>query len=115
MNKETAHAWSHQVALDNLSPSMASAAAIVGVEMRDPLLVEREKTHGDFAQNALISQMLKSIMHRGDPTKYTDVQAEAIDMICLKLSRIASGQAYHADHWDDIAGYAKLASEEASR
>jgi len=32
-------------------------------------------------------------------------------MIALKLSRILSGQADFKDHWDDIAGYAKLASE----
>ena len=30
---------------------------------RDPLLVEREKTHGDFANNAAISQELKKIIH----------------------------------------------------
>ena len=32
-------------------------------------------------------------------------------MIALKLSRILSGQANFKDHWDDISGYAKLASE----
>ena len=32
-------------------------------------------------------------------------------MIALKLSRILSGQSNFKDHWDDIAGYAKLASE----
>jgi hypothetical protein len=32
-------------------------------------------------------------------------------MIALKLSRILSGQANFKDHWNDIAGYAKLGSE----
>ena len=32
-------------------------------------------------------------------------------MIALKLSRILSGQSNFKDHWDDIAGYAKLGSE----
>jgi hypothetical protein len=39
------------------------------------------------------------------------VHREALDMIALKLSRILSGQANFKDHWDDIAGYAKLGSE----
>ena len=83
---------------------------------RDPLLVEREKTHGDFVVNAAISQALKRIIHA--PTvlrNFSDVQSEALDMIALKLSRILSGQADFKDHWDDIAGYAKLASEACSK
>jgi hypothetical protein len=31
-------------------------------------------------------------------------------MIALKLSRILSGKPDEQDHWDDIAGYARLAS-----
>ena len=82
---------------------------------RDPLLVEREKTHGDFRSNAAISQRLKRYMQDQNShectTKFSDVHQECLDMIALKLSRILSGQANFRDHWDDIAGYAKLASE----
>ena len=74
------------------------------------LTTERNTTHGDFKENAAISQRLKAYMRISD-VEYTDVQAEAIDMICLKLSRIASGHANFRDHWDDIAGYAHLAAE----
>jgi hypothetical protein len=77
---------------------------------RDPLLQERQKTHGSFEQNAKISQQLKMIYSIYGYPK-SDAQREALDMIALKLSRILSGQANHKDHWDDIAGYAKLASE----
>lgn len=79
---------------------------------RDPLLQEREKTHGSFAENAAISQAIKRI-YRGLSINdhYKAVHREALDMIALKLSRILSGQADFKDHWDDIAGYAKLASE----
>lgn len=81
---------------------------------RDPLLNERQKTHGDFTNNAVVSQQLKDIF-RGN-MHYTGTDShprhrEALDMIALKLSRILSGQADFKDHWDDIAGYAKLASE----
>jgi hypothetical protein len=78
---------------------------------RDPLLVERQKTHGSFATNAMISQQLKAIFHHWLGSPPNSVHQEALDMIALKLSRILSGQADHKDHWDDIAGYAKLASE----
>ena len=43
--------------------------------------------------------------------RLSPVQREAVDMICLKLSRIISGQSHFRDHWDDIAGYARLATE----
>jgi hypothetical protein len=35
-------------------------------------------------------------------------QAEALDMIAHKIGRILAGDPNHADHWDDIAGYARL-------
>lgn len=74
----------------------------------EQLTEERGKTHGAFEDNARISQFLKAVLRHDE---YSDVQAEAIDMICLKLSRIASGQAQFKDHWDDIAGYAHLVSK----
>lgn len=79
---------------------------------RDPLLQERQKTHGSFEDNAAISQNLKYIM-QGTKTwsELGVVHREALDMIALKLSRILSGQANYKEHWDDVAGYAKLASE----
>lgn len=79
------------------------------------LLCERQKTHGDFRSNAAISQRLKKIVRENTTivtsTDLCDVHREALDMICLKLSRILSGQAAFKDHWDDIAGYAALAAE----
>ncbi len=85
---------------------LANAAA-----QRDPLLVERAKTHGDFVLNATISQKIKEAIAWGDVKGMKPVHREALDMIALKISRICSGQANYADHWDDIAGYAKLGSE----
>ncbi len=73
----------------------------------EDLLLERSSTHGKFEDNARISQELKLILQ--DDTM-TDVQKEAIDMICTKLARIRSGHSHFKDHWDDIAGYARLAS-----
>lgn len=77
------------------------------------LTVERHKTHGDFADNARLSQAIKTLLRTRDAvTSYTDVQREALEMIALKLSRIASGNPHEPDHWRDIAGYATLVVQE---
>lgn len=74
---------------------------------RDPLLVEREKSHGSFDDNALIWHRFSKV-HNFD---HMNVQQQLVmNMIFLKLSR-AIQQPHVKDHWDDIAGYAKLASE----
>lgn len=82
---------------------------------RPALLQERQKTHGSFANNAQISQLFKTYIRKSqvgyNDGGFSDVHQEALDMICLKLSRICSGQANFKDHWIDIAGYAQLAAE----
>jgi len=78
---------------------------------RDPLLEERQKTHGSFRQNAMVSQRIKEILRVHGTLPRSEIHREALDLIATKVSRILSGQASHRDHWDDIAGYAKLGSE----
>ena len=77
---------------------------------RDPLLQQRQTTHGSFADNAEISQRIKDAMALNRAHR-APVFNEALDMIALKISRICSGHENFKDHWDDIAGYAKLAAE----
>jgi hypothetical protein len=77
----------------------------------DPLLEERQKTHGSFAENAKVYVKFKAIFFHHLHGVVKDEHTNALDMIALKLSRILSGQANFKDHWDDIAGYAKLASK----
>lgn len=75
------------------------------------LLQERQKTHGDFMQNAAISQGLKCTLQSVTGWTVLDpVHREALDLICTKIGRIMAGQADFKDHWDDIAGYAHLAA-----
>ncbi len=76
----------------------------------ESILQERKKTHGSFEMNAAISQGIKGVFNYGQPPVKV-AHKEALDMIALKLSRILSGQADFKDHWDDIAGYARLGSE----
>ena len=75
-------------------------------------LNERQHTHGDFNENAACSQALKRVCREHQTRDLTHVQAEAIDNICQKLSRILTGNPNHADSWLDIAGYATLAEGE---
>ena len=95
-------------------PGPDELAPGAGPAPRDPLLVARQRTHGDFRSNAEISQRIKKIFRDNTVTVSpgtSNVHLEALDIIALKLSRILSGQADYADHWRDIAGYAKLAEE----
>jgi hypothetical protein len=64
--------------------------------------------------HAVITQNLKRIMrnHIADLDRRLehDMQ-ESLDMIAHKIGRILSGNPNYNDHWDDIAGYAKLVSQ----
>lgn len=86
------------------------------------LLTQRSKTHGDFDDNSRISQALKHVIAVENIARQTRGQLplpshtrEAIDMILHKISRAVAGDADFRDHWDDIAGYAKLVSERCSK
>jgi hypothetical protein len=77
------------------------------------LLQTREKTHGSYHSTAKLSQALKDTMKSGTNwISLSDEQAEALEMIALKIARILSGNPDFADHWDDVIGYAKLARPE---
>lgn len=74
------------------------------------ILIERAKTHGDYGDHARITQGLKRIL-RAERKTLSDPHQEAIEMILHKIGRVIAGNADFNDHWDDIAGYAKLASD----
>jgi hypothetical protein len=85
-------------------------------EARDPLLEERGQTHGDFALNAEISQKLKATVEQSPYyAKIRLEHREALHMIFSKVSRICSGNSEYDDHWNDVAGYAKLAAEACTK
>lgn len=77
----------------------------------DNLLSERGKTHGAFNRHAHFTQELKGVMAAAQQ-QLTASQQEALDMIAHKIGRILAGNPDFADHWDDIAGYARLISLE---
>ena len=80
------------------------------------VLGERHATHGDFSENARVSQAIKQVFRatRNWPS-LTDTQREALEMIALKLSRFLTGDAGNADHLVDLVGYATLIIKENER
>lgn len=78
----------------------------------DALLVERGKTHGDYSDRAGMTQRLKLAMRGG--VRWNDLlphEQETLEMIANKIGRILSGDPHFVDHWDDIAGYARLSAD----
>lgn len=81
----------------------------------EEILNEREKTHGDYKHVARLSWSFKHTVREElnsqekDMRRNVDIgQQEAVEMILHKIARIICGDPNHADHWDDIAGYAML-------
>jgi hypothetical protein len=80
------------------------------------LLVDRNKTHGSFAENAAYSQQIKRLFHSAPCWNgLHDAHKEALHMIALKLSRILSGQEDFEDHWADMEGYSRLGKNACGR
>lgn len=78
----------------------------------EDLLDTREATHGDYRETAAHAQALKFVMHEAPGwKKLSAVQAESLHLIATKIARILSGDPNQKDHWDDLAGYARLVSE----
>jgi len=76
------------------------------------LLNTREKTHGNYRDNANMSQAIKDVLRSGKNwERLSDGQKEALEMISVKLARLLSGDKDFRDHWDDIEGYAKLGGQ----
>jgi len=71
----------------------------------DTTLNQRQSQYGSFANVAATTQNLYDLTRRDD---MSNVQCEALHMICSKLARIANGDPNHVDSWHDIAGYATL-------
>lgn len=88
----------------------------LGKSIVEEILEERGSRYGEFDDAADLSQALKSLfdMHvqtRGNPELFTNPINEAIEMIFHKLARIGNGDPTYVDNFDDIAGYAQLASK----
>lgn len=90
----------------------AETTSKTGLDKIDAILKTRDTTHGDYDQTAAAAQRIKDILRSYSNWGKLDVaKRESIDLIATKLGRIIAGNFNHADHWNDIAGYAKLVSD----
>jgi hypothetical protein len=80
------------------------------------IIAARTRTHGRFSDVAKASCALKAILRTGPAwIAMNDQERESADMIVHKLARIISGNPHEEEHWDDIAGYAKIARKDFSK
>ena len=93
----------------------AAIEAAINLRPTEALLIERGKTHGDFADHAAYTQAIKRVLYEGYNDRHTDPMRESAEMIAHKLGRILAGDPDFRDHWDDIAGYAKLVADRCSK
>lgn len=77
----------------------------------DKTLAKRGAAYG---QNWNTYSELKAIIQTGTG-KYSPVQQYCLDMILMKISRLADGDNDAVDTWHDIAGYAKLAEDKTKQ
>lgn len=73
---------------------------------------QKQKENGPFSLQAEMSRRIKGTMQCSEHwNSLTYCQQEALDMIAHKIGRILAGNANNKDHWDDISGYAQIASD----
>ena len=90
------------------------------LQSTEETLKERGNRYGEFRDHARLSQSLKislnfHINEYGQPEAFTDIMAEAVEMICHKLARIANGDPAYIDSWADICGYSQLVVDELTK
>lgn len=82
------------------------------VDSTDDILKKRPATHGEYTENSRATWAIMRAMQaeRGWPT-LNDMARHSLYMIAHKMARIVTGNPDTEDHWDDIAGYAKLVAD----
>ena len=89
----------------------------------EAILSERGKTHGDYSDHVAATWYIKEAYRNFYPRNATTApfdnltyeQRESLDMIAHKIGRILAGDPDFRDHWDDIAGYAKLVADRCAK
>lgn len=80
----------------------------------EEILEDRGSRYGNYREQAEISQRLLCIVNGALMARKKMLPADmqdALQMICVKASRIINGNPDYADNWRDIAGYATLVAE----
>lgn len=81
----------------------------------EKILKERGEQYGNFVDQFAFAQELKQTMaEQPNWEELTPAQAEVLDMVSHKLSRILHGNQNNEDSWRDIAGYVTLVADDIS-
>jgi len=76
------------------------------------VITERRNRYGTFIDQASLSVALKRVLHSSPNWKrLAPDQQEALEMNCVKISRILMGDPDYVDNWRDIEGYARLVAD----
>lgn len=81
----------------------------------EKILEERESSHGDYGKQAKLTEEIKDALLRAGYKKLPYAVRNALDLIATKMGRMVTGDFKHADHYDDIQGYARLAKIEVEK
>ena len=79
----------------------------------DATLQERGNNYGEWADNSLFVEQMKSVL--SSSVGYVDTPhyvTEAFEMIFVKMARAINGDHRHLDTYTDIKGYIELAERE---
>lgn len=73
----------------------------------EEIVLERDAVYGGFEAVSDLSEALTTALDATDRfDRLPPFQRLAMRMICHKMARLITGDSYHMDSWDDIAGYA---------
>lgn len=75
------------------------------------ILKERGSRYGNYLEQTEISNALLHVIDEALRKRMKVLQcdqADALNMIAVKISRIINGDPDYADNWRDIAGYSTL-------
>lgn len=102
-------------AVVEVTTESASDRPAATVDPVSATLAQRGRVHGDYTENARITQALKRIVRESPGYRnLTADKAQTIEVILDKISRILSGDPEFTDHWHDIQGYARLSENRCS-
>ena len=75
----------------------------------EDILSQRGTIYGEYTSQAYISQRMKAFL-RDTPNwhRLAPDQADALEMVVVKMARILNGDPDYADNWSDMAGYPTL-------
>jgi hypothetical protein len=81
------------------------------MELND-ILKARKSKHGEYTENSRCTwEIMRAMMAERNWSTLDDKQKHSLYMVAHKMARIVTGDPDFDDHWDDIAGYAKLVAD----